>query len=814
MHQAAQSLYEQARSALAEQRTEDADALLRRAAATCPPGDIALGLRIRISASWVVFEREGLTAALAAVRSVRSAAAAAGLTEVVASASVQQGILHARSGDLAQAWRCLARVDATALALPDRMRMLMNRGTIASELHHLDEAADDLQTAADLADQVGVAPLQFMARHNLGWVQFLRGDLPAALRQMHDADRWGAELDRSVARLDRARVLLEAGLVTEAEDLLVAARAGTPSTQQAAEIDLDLARCALLLGHRELARQRAAAAGKVFARRHEPAWARRAALVGLLARPTMADARRLWRRATDADDRTVAAQAAAAAFSVIGDRDFVGLVDLVPDARRLARSPTVSLRLAGLVALAHAENAQARPDRARRLLRRASSSLTRAQTGLASLDLRSAAALHAEAAAALDQNLAAARGPAALVEAMERWRAAVRPIPQLRPAADPRVAAAATTLRRLRADHPAGAPLSSAERREITAAERHLRAMTWGATTALPPATVTLTAPQLRRAAAESAVCVVVVIRRGDDLSAVLLDDRPARLFSLGSASRATDAVADVHADLTASARLGPAHPLSGPVRASLALRLQILSQQLVSPLGELTGGLVIVPTRALSGVPWPALPGLVGVPVTVAPTASSWASAGRELPHPRVAVLTGPELPCAALEARAVRRVWVQTSTAAPASLVDAFAHHDVLHVIAHGQHRGDNPLFSSLHLDEGVVVAHELEGVDLRASHVVLSACEVGLTTHRPGDQPLGLTSMLLSSGVASVIAPVAPVNDELAVRVMSDYHQGLSAGVPSADALAAAVGDDPRAGAFVCFGAPWRVGVGSQG
>lgn len=181
MHQAAQSLYEQARSALAEQRTEDADALLRRAAASCPPGDIALGLRIRISASWVVFEREGLTAALAAVRSVRSAAAAAGLTEVVASASVQQGILHARSGDLAQAWRCLARVDATALALPDRMRMLMNRGTIASELHHLDEAADDLQTAADLADQVGVAPLQFMARHNLGWVQFLRGDLPAAV---------------------------------------------------------------------------------------------------------------------------------------------------------------------------------------------------------------------------------------------------------------------------------------------------------------------------------------------------------------------------------------------------------------------------------------------------------------------------------------------------------------------------------------------------------------------------------------------------------------------------------------------------------
>ena len=301
-----------------------------------------------------------------------------------------------------------------------------------------------------------------------------------------------------------------------------------------------------------------------------------------------------------------------------------------------------------------------------------------------------------------------------------------------------------------------------------------------------------------------------MVIRRGDDLSAVVLGARPTHQVALGSARLATAAVADVHADLTAAARLGPAHPLSGPVRASLALRLESLSQRLVTPLGDLTGGVVIVPTRALSGVPWPALPGLAGVPVTVAPTASSWATTGTTLARPKVAVLTGPELPCAAAEADAVRACWDEASTNRPVSLVDAFASHDLLHVIAHGEHRGDNPLFSSLHLDEGLVVAHELEAVDLRASHVVLSACEVGRTTHRPGDHPLGLTSMLLSSGVTSVIAPVAPVNDELAATVMADYHRRLSAGVDAAAALATAVRDDPQAGAFVCFGAPWRAGI----
>ncbi|MGA4669000.1 CHAT domain-containing protein [Propionibacteriaceae bacterium Y1923] len=821
MHQTAHALYDQARAALAEHRTDEADALLERAGRACPPGELELGLRIRISSAWVVFEREGLAGAVAVAARARAAAEQAGLPELVANASVQEGILHARAGDLAHAWRALSGVEATALAEPDRMRMLMNRGTIASELQRLDEAAADLAGAAALAVDLGVAPLQFMARHNLGWVQFLRGDLPAALREMLAADEVDVDLDRSVARLDRARVLLEAGLVVEAEELLLLARTGAPGAQQAAEIDVDLARCALLLGRPGPAARRAAAAARVFTGRAEPAWARRAQLVKLQASPSAGAARRLWQAARAAGDRGVAAQAAAVGMAVAVHPGAGRWDDLTGDLAWLTRSQTVSRRLSGLVALARREADSGRAQAARRLLARASRTLTRAQWSLASLDLRAAAALHAEAAAALDLDLAADLGPAALVETLERWRAAIAPVPQVGRSPDPRVAAAATALRRLRTEHPPTGPLTPSERRRITSAERELQALTWGTAGELPPPAVTRSTTHLAARARRAGVVLVVTVRMGDELSAVLLGDGPVRQVSLGAASAAIAAVEQVHADLTAAARLGPAHPVAGAVRASLAARLADLSRRLVEPWegtphpGSTTGsrprGVVIVPTRALSGVPWPALPALARVPVTVAPTASSWAGGARVVHAPTVGVLTGPELPCAAAEAAAVAGHW-PGSTAPRPGLVQAFATHDLLHVIAHGEHRGDNPLFSNLHLDEGVVVAHELEGVDLRASHVVLSACEVGRATHRPGDQPLGLTSMLLSSGVTCVVAPVAPVNDRLAARVMADYHRELATGLEAAEALARAVGDDPQAGAFVCFGAPWRVGLGN--
>ena len=803
MVQSAEELYSLARAKLAEQRTAEARALLGRAAAACAPSEVELALRIRISCAWVLFEDESAAPAQEALRGAAEDARRAGLPGVAGAAAVQAAILHSRSGDRGTAWRTLAGVDPSALPSPDRMRMLMNRGTIASELRRFEEAAADLEAAALLAEDLGEAPVAFMARHNLGWIRFLRGDLPTALREMHDADALEVELDRSVARQDRARALLEAGLVGEAHDLLRQAREGCTGAQQAAELDLDLARCALLMGHRDEALARSRAAAREFRRRGEPAWHRRAVLAEVMARPRLSAARALWGAAREAGDRLVAAQAAAAGLRAPGAQP-AEVGDLRADAVWLSRSPVVSLRLAGLVALATDAARRGETREARGILRRANATLVRAQLGLASLDLRTATALHGEAAAALDLDLAAPRGPQALVEASERWRAATRPTPRLRPGTDPRVVEAATELRRLRTEFDPGGADAAAAARAIVGAERELRSLTWGAVSDLPPTAVALRPAALRTAARDQGCTLVVTVRRGEDVLAMVLGEGPDRTLALGSAVQIGELVELIRADLTAQASLPPAHPLSGAVAASLAARLEELGRLVAAPLAALPGQLVVVPTRVLAGVPWLALPPLRGRAVTVSPTASSWAATGRVVHQPRVSVLTGPSLPFAAEEAGAISGCWPLVPTR---GLADALASVDLVHVAAHGEHRGDNPQFSSLLLAGGPVFAHELEGLAVAASHVVLSACEVGRATHRPGDQPLGLTATLLAAGAVCVVAPVAPVSDRLAASVMAAYHAELCRGTDAATALARATVGEPDAGAFVCFGAPWR-------
>ncbi len=126
------------------------------------------------------------------------------------------------------------------------------------------------------------------------------------------------------------------------------------------------------------------------------------------------------------------------------------------------------------------------------------------------------------------------------------------------------------------------------------------------------------------------------------------------------------------------------------------------------------------------------------------------------------------------------------------------------VVHLAAHGTHETDNPLFSSLRLADGPLFAHELDGTDLHGVVVVLSACEVGLSTPRIGGESLGLTSVLLRLGARAVIASVAPLRDDVvAARVMPSLHAELRDGAMPGTALARAVADEPEPVPLVCFG-----------
>ena len=114
--------------------------------------------------------------------------------------------------------------------------------------------------------------------------------------------------------------------------------------------------------------------------------------------------------------------------------------------------------------------------------------------------------------------------------------------------------------------------------------------------------------------------------------------------------------------------------------------------------------------------------------------------------------------------------------------------------HLAAHGHHDRENVLFSRLDLADGPLMAYDVQRLSRPPGHVVLSACDVGRTVVRPGDEILGFTAALLHLGTATVISSVSRVDDETALAIMTAYHRALSAGARPAEALALA-GGQPR-------------------
>ena len=106
-----------------------------------------------------------------------------------------------------------------------------------------------------------------------------------------------------------------------------------------------------------------------------------------------------------------------------------------------------------------------------------------------------------------------------------------------------------------------------------------------------------------------------------------------------------------------------------------------------------------------------------------------------------------------------------------------------------------------------DGPLYAYDVPPDEPVAGHIVLSACDLGLTTPRAGGEVLGLTAALLSIGATSVVSSVSRVDDTTAYETMLRYHRLLAAGLDSPTALAEALdGDVDMPAPFVCFGSPW--------
>jgi hypothetical protein len=469
--------------------------------------------------------------------------------------------------------------------------------------------------------------------------------------------------------------------------------------------------------------------------------------------------------------------------------------------------------------LAKAELAMARGDRrgtfanARAGLNRLSAH--RVQFG--SLDMQTGAASLGEelARAGLAAALETA-DPTVVFRWLERSRAKAFQASPVRTPADERTLDAVAELRHLaheaRTAELAGRSAAQARRRCL-ALERKIRARDWQtgggggyhAGAAIPDVAAELSA----------AGSVMISFLPGKDrLKALVAAQDRLTLIDLGEPATIAEAQARLHSDLDTLCGRRLPHTIDQVVRASLRWQLAVLTDQLLAPLTSTIGDLdvVIVPSGTLSAVPWGLLPPLRGRPVTVAPSPSAWYSARLGAvqdgpPSGKALIVAGPALDHASDEADRVSVIYPECTLlsgreATVGSTLGALGNAPIAHFAAHGHHEPENVLFSRLDLVDGPLMAYDVHQLAAAPRHAVLSACDVGRSVVRTGDEILGFTAALLYCGSRTVVSSVARVDDRAAVDVMCAYHRALARGVPASRALADATQGESLI-PFVCFG-----------
>ena len=92
-----------------------------------------------------------------------------------------------------------------------------------------------------------------------------------------------------------------------------------------------------------------------------------------------------------------------------------------------------------------------------------------------------------------------------------------------------------------------------------------------------------------------------------------------------------------------------------------------------------------------------------------------------------------------------------------------------------------------SILRLGPGYRIGQLFERGLRHPTHLVLSACDSGLTGTRLPDEAIGPATVLIAAGARSVTAALWPVDDQLAPGFMQGFHHALCHGLDPAEALA---------------------------
>jgi len=816
MGTSARELYERGRDASNTQRYAAARRLLERAAAQATDAGVDLQSRIAGTMAYVLAQTGEPARAEALCREALDREGASAETQAIIAG--QLGVLFTRSGRLDDAEKMLTRA-IDGLDSIARANCLLNRSLVHMHRRAFSACSADLEQAIVLYEAEGDVGAAAEARHNLGYTALLRGDLIEALELMAQSRPVIAASSRegaAMSDLDRAEVLRDAGLVDEAEHLLasVAATFGASRMRQAqAESEYHLARS--LLRHDPQRAQRVAkAAARRFRTLGADSWAARSDAIRLDAQLAVAlagDSARTSAVPSAAEFQETAqalkacgfpAEATAVRLSAILAAGERGVDERMP---RVARDSPTPLRLRAAEVRAARARAKGRSAEARHHAANGLDLLSDWQRSFGALDLQASLAMHGTGLIFRGLSAAAdSRDPSILFDWSERARHLSQQVAPVRPPRDAQLADDLAELRMLRTD------LSGSEwttDTKVRTLRDRVRDRQWTATGA-GDTRPRITLDELRTTLDEQ-TAVLSYVFSSDALLCVVTTADDSRIVDLDRAAvqRASDGL---RADLDVSASI-PSGPMAAVVARALDDRLLRLDDALLAPVRAAIGTrrLVLTVPGFLGGIPWGMLPTMLSRPFTLATSMSRWV---QERPASRplrsVGFASGPRVPRAVEEVQAAASVWrdptVLTGDDARVDAVtDLAGRVDLLHIAAHGHHAVDNPLFAGFELADGTLFGYDVDLIPHVPDTVVLSACELGHSSVRWGEEALGMTRVWLHAGTRSVIAAPAVVSDDVASALLAAVHQGLSRGESPAVALAAASAATGHRTPFQCHG-----------
>jgi tetratricopeptide (TPR) repeat protein len=792
-------------------------------------GDRHLVGRIAVTASLVAFYKGDASDALRLLDDAASEVDDAERGHV----SMQRALIHHRMGRLDEAQAGYRRALQEFESAGDELgvaRACVNLGVLCAHLGALADGVDLLERAR----RSGQAYVAAVATQNLGYLRARAGDVPAALDALAEAESRFAALGNNhqvaLTLADRATVLMQVGLSGDAQqDADTALRELERGGHRA-----DIADVALLAAQARLANgspvtARAAADQAAAAYREQ----RRDALLvlsrfvqlqaeladepgaDLLGRADRAD--QLSRSLISAGWTNEGVLAALLAGRCLLDAGAVKRArDVLFDRRLRTAGRPAHERIALHLARALAHEAGGDRVRSRRSVAAGLATFAENQASLGALDLRAHVTGLADELATLGARLAVAdRRPRELLRRIEAARGAVSQLPRVRPPADDELAALTARLRLVVGDIRS----AIAEGRPATAAEQERRSLERRIADRARRRRADLASHPIGVTDAIDALGDAVLVEYGD------LDGRLVAVSVVGgrAAMHELGAIADLRDELDGlsfalhrcqrrqGSEASRRAALSALTEAGDRLGRALLPERVVRS----GAALVVVPTGALHGLTWGALPVLLGRVVTVAPSLIAHAVAtgtARRTGVGGVGLVAGPRLAASSAEIAALGHVHAGATVLDGAgSTVEGFlgllGSASLVHLACHGTFRADNPLFSTLDMADGDVTVYDLERCSRLPSSMVLSACNAAQSAVLRGDALLGMSAALLQLGVASVVAPLTPVNDELSLDVMVRLHSHLAAGRAPAQALALATDVDgaldPTAAAFVCMG-----------